>query len=226
MRKDKEEARKLREEGESYKSIERTLKIPRSTLSEWFRDEQWSKNIKEKLKQKNAQENVSRIIKLNNARGEELARLYERAREEARNELAFLKFHPLFISGMMLFWGEGSKTIKSQVRVANTDPKLLRVFVLFLEEIAGIQKDDIRASLLLYPDLKETQCRAYWAEHIGISESNFLKASYIRGRHQTNRLRWGVCTVYVSSTYFRVKMLEWLTLLPNALLEEKYYGNI
>lgn len=226
MRKDKSVAQKLRESGQSYRDIEKTMNIPRSTLSEWFKEEEWSLVVKEKLDRVNLLSSTERIQNLNRVRGKRLEDIYNRARNEAREELQILKYHPLFVSGMMLFWGEGTKTIKSQVRVTNTDPNLLRVFVNFLKEIISVPEEGVRASLLLYPDLDENQCRIYWAEALGISERFIARATFIEGRHKTKRLHQGVCTVYVSSTYLKVKMMEWLKLLPEELLKRQYYANI
>lgn len=226
MRKDRDEAKKLREEGNSYRDIEKLMKVPRSTLSEWFKEKEWSGAIKEKLNEANKQKSSIRLKKLSKIRGNKLYRIYERARDEARNEVEYLKYHPLFVAGLMLYWGEGTKTIKSQVRVANTDPRLLMVFIDFLIKIAGVDFNDIKASLLLYPDLSEDVCREYWAKNLNIPNLQIRSVVYIQGKHKSNRLRWGVCTVYVSSTYLKVKMDEWLLFLPQKLLEEHYYENI
>lgn len=43
MRQDKETAKNLRKLGKSYREIEEELGIPRSTLSDWFGSEEWSK---------------------------------------------------------------------------------------------------------------------------------------------------------------------------------------
>src|SRR3990167_4442559 len=45
----KEKARKFRRDGRSIRSIERRLKIPRSTLSGWFKDIRLTKEQKHKL---------------------------------------------------------------------------------------------------------------------------------------------------------------------------------
>lgn len=226
MRNDKNQAKELRIRGGSYSEISRILKIPKSTLSDWFRDEEWSKRVKEKLSEQNYNTSRSRIIALGKVRGQQLRAAYDQARSEAAEELEILKYHPLFLSGLMIFWGEGSKTIRGQIRVSNTDPAMLKIFVKFLTDICKIPLADIHASLLLYPELSRIVSEEYWAKEVGLPAANFRTATVIQGRHKTNRLRFGVCTIYVSSTYFRVKMLEWLKLLPKELLSSEYYETI
>lgn len=226
MRKDKNEAVELRKSGMSYREISERLKIPKSTLSEWFSDETWSKTVKTKLAESAKDAGKARMVDLNKIRGYYLERAYREAKEEAVQELEALKYNPLFISGMMLYWGEGDKMTRSVTRLANSDPELIRFYVRFLKEACGIPEKKIRAQLLIYPDIEEETNRRFWSFVSGLSFSHFTKSILIQGRHEKKRLRYGVCTILVSSTYFKVKMLEWLNLLPKALLEKEYYENI
>lgn len=216
----------MRKSGKSYLEIEATLKIPRSTLSEWFNGEGWSAEIRAKLDQAAREGHRVRIIELDRIRGIGLAKAYEDARLEAVKELAVLKYHPLFVAGVMIYWGEGDKRGKNQVRIANTDPTMVLVFVKFLKEVCGIPEDDIRASLLVYPDLDEVLCREHWSKESGIPMQNFRKSTRILGRHKTQRLGYGICNVYVSSSYLKKKILEWIRLLPKELMAGEYYASI
>ncbi len=226
MRKDKEIAIELRRSGKSYKQIRAELKIPLGTLSDWFREIDWSKELTKRLSQDQIKTSTKRILELNKVRGRNLERVYEEARKEAREEFEQLKYHPLFIAGLMLYWGEGVKRRKYGTKLANTDPELIRLFVHFLQKVCGVPREKIKAQVLVYPDLEEKTCRAYWTKWSGIPWENFIKSTVIQGRHPTKRLNWGVCTVMVSSTYFKAKLLEWLRLLPGELIRRDYYENI
>lgn len=166
------------------------------------------------------------MVALNTIRGSRLAKAYQEAREEARKELKELRYNPLFIAGLMLYWGEGSKSPKDGVKLTNTDPEMMRLYVFFLTQACRIPVERIRANILLYPDLEERICRSYWAKSSGLPPENFTKSVTIQGRHKTRRLNWGVCTVTVSSFYFKQKMLEWMKLLPKELMNREYYVNM
>lgn len=226
MRKDKEIATKMRKTGKSYREIRDALKVPLSTLSDWFGKIGWSQDIAKKLAVRAQIQHTARIVELDKIRGQRLARAYEEARTEAREDLEILKYNPLFIAGLMLYWGEGDKATKAQVRLANTDPKLIKLFVFFLQKVCNIPKEKIGVSILTYPDIDDKTNRQYWSEISGIATEKFLKSVLIQGRHKTKRLGHGVCSVYVSSTYFKAKMLEWLKLLPKELMNLRYYENI
>ncbi len=223
MRNDKEKAFVLRKEGKSYREIRDALKIPLSTLSGWFSDEGWSSAMREKLTAAASVQHTARVVELNKVRGEHLAKAYAEARDEAVKDLVEYKYNPLFIAGLMLYWGEGDKISKAAVRLTNTDPDLIALYVQFLLRVCRIPEEKIRASVIVYPDLDEEKYRIYWSKRSGVALRRFTKSVVIEGRHKTRRLGYGVCTITVSSTYLKVKMVEWMGLLPQELMKKEYY---
>ena len=226
MRKDKKEVLQLRRSGKSYNEIRDLLGMPKSTLSNWLCKIQWSSKIKNILAEKALRENTIRLRSLNKIRGEHLIKLYREARKEAKEEFEYFKFHPIFITGIAIYWGEGNKTSRHMIRVGNVDPLMIKLFVKFLREICGIPKKEIRAYLLLYPDLDLDECKNFWIKQSGLSNKNFNKCVVIQGRHKTRRIRYGVCNIGVSSTYLKEKILSWLTLLPKELIKGEYYSRV
>lgn len=213
MRKDKERAFELRRQNKSYKLISRELNIPLGTLAGWFRNEPWSQEIRDKLGAEASlafPEKLKRIVMANKKRW---ADTHESYRQEAIKEFSKLKDDPLFLSGIMLYWGEGEKQQKSsQVRLSNSEPEMLKIFYLFLTKIIKISPDKIFAWLLLYPDLIDSVQKNFWSKTTNIPLGNFKKSIYIKGRHPTKRLSYGVCTVVVSSRALKERMLKWLEL--------------
>lgn len=226
MRKDKEEAFRLRAEGNSYQAIRAKLRIPLATLSDWFRDVDWSGEIRTRLTEAAKKESVVRMREMDRVRGQHLEAVYAEAKKEARQELEVLKYNPLFIAGIMLFWGEGTKTTRNQVRFTNSDPELIRFYIQFLLKACRIPPEKLRVALHIYPELDDASLRRFWSFVTGVSLTNFHKSMVIQWRHKDRRLKNGVCTVVVSSSYFRVKMLEWLALLPKELIDRRYYEKI
>lgn len=223
MRKDKEQAMSLRKLGKSYAEIEKELRIPRSTLSAWFNGSAWSQKIKEDLNCVAQANSTVRIVELNNIRGEHLEKLYAQARLEALEDFEVLKYHPTFVAGVMLYWGEGDKASLHRVSLTNTDPAMIKIFMVFLKDVCGISKEKIKAWILLYPDLQESDCKDYWTREAGLQNITFNKSIFIDGRHKTKRLGYGVCTVGVSSRYFKEKMLLWISLFPDMLSGRELY---
>lgn len=211
MRKDYENALKLRRVGYSYNFINAKLGVPKSTLSEWFSDKPWSSQIKEKL----AREAFRRVFPkfqkmvLMNKRKWDLWR--KKAREEAAREFKKYRNDILFCKGVMLYWGEGDRNPKNPVRVSNVDPLLLRIFVEFLKKYGQLSTRKIKAHLILYPDLEENFCKRYWSGKIKISTTYFNKTQHIIGKSK-RRLPYGIGVVSVSSGQLKEKILTWIKL--------------
>ena len=220
MRNDKQKAFSLRIEGKSYLEIKKQLNIPISTLSEWFKGQKWSNDIAKKCAKDAIQKSKIRIVALNNIRGQNLQKLYNEARNEAISDYEILKYHPLFISGLMIYWGEGEKNSRSRISIANTDPKMIKIFAMFIENICNIK--NIKAWILLYPELNEVECKRYWIKNCDLKPEQFTKSIIIKGKSATKKLQYGVCNLGISSAYLKSKIIIWLDLLSKDLISESY----
>ena len=69
MRNDKKEAIQLRTEGKSYNEIKKMLGVPKSTLSDWLHNIQWSKVVKNNLSKIAKEKSRVRLRYLNKIRG-------------------------------------------------------------------------------------------------------------------------------------------------------------
>ena len=218
MRKDKEKAYILRRQGNSYKKIRTELGIPISTLADWFKNADWSTEIKNRLTAEESFSSPKKLELLILANRKRWKLLHEQYRREAIKEFSRLKTDPLFLAGIMLYWGEGEKQSKSsQVRLANSEPGMIKTFYLFLTKALKIESEKIFAWLLLYPDLVDPVQKNFWSKATGLPPDRFKKSIYIRGRHPTKRLSYGVCTVVVSSRALKERMLMWLELYQDYL---------
>ena len=174
MRKDRQKAEDLRKKGKSYKTISRKLGIPVSTLSDWFRRLDWSITIRNQLAEKSSfssPEKLQLIMAANKKRWSEWRKEYE---NQAVIDYPNLKNNPLFIAGLMLYWGEGTKRGHS-MRLSNSEPEMIKVFYSFLK-LVGISEEKIFVSLLLYPDLIDNVQKNFWSKAVGIPLSQFKKS--------------------------------------------------
>ncbi len=153
------------------------------------------------------------------ANKERWVKTYKNYREAGKQEFEILKDNPLFLAAIMLYWGEGDKSPKwSRVKLTNTEPLMIRLFYLFLKDILKVPEDKICVWLLLYPDLIDDMQKNFWSRATGISLSRFKKSIYIRSRHPTKRLSYGVCSIYVQSRELKEKMMTWLDLYQKSLI--------
>lgn len=120
-----------------------------------------------------------------------------------------------FLYGLSLgiFWGEGGKTSRHQVRVANTDPAMLRVFRRFLLEVCNLEVRKISYSIICFNDTNSEDARRYWSQQLEISPEKFGKITQIpqqgKGTYK-KKSAYGVCTIAVCNMKLMVWMLEQL----------------
>ena len=213
MRKDKEKAIQLRRSGKSYKQIRTELGIPIATLSDWFKRESWSFDIKNRLASGASLANPLKLELMVRATKQKWQKIHQRWGEEAIEEFPKLKNNPLFIAGLMLYWGEGDKKLENgQVAVSNSDPHLIRLFYLFLTKVTGTPLEKISLRLLLYPDLIDNVQKNLWSKATKIHLDQFKKSTTLQGRHPTKRNSYGVCIIKVNSRQLKEKIIKWLDL--------------
>ncbi len=144
----------------------------------------------------------------------------EAARIEAKKEFNKFLSNPLFVAGIILYWGEGDRKMSNGlVRLGNTDWRVIALFIEFLEKIAKVSKDKIRLALILYPDLLEKDCKKFWSQQCKIPLKQFYKTQFIQGKHPTKRLPYGVCNVVVSSRRLKEKIFVWIDLFARNYLK-------
>lgn len=216
MRTDKLVAFNLRKEGKSYNEIVQILGVAKSTLSNWFKGQEFSEDIKESVTNRAKIDSTSRLKALNRARGDVLKAHYIQAEIEALREIKVNISSPLFVSGVVAYWGEGDKSTASIVRLANTDPQMISLFIKFLLTYCCVEKNKLRGALYIYEDLDPEECKQYWSRATGLV--HFHKTMVLPSRHKTKKLPYGTCTVLVNSTYLKKKLLIWIDQLPKMVL--------
>jgi len=115
--------------------------------------------------------------------------------------------------GLGLYWGEGNKANKHSVRLGNTDPELIKMFMQFLTKLFGIDKDKFRFSLQVFSDIDPRVALGYWVKRLSVSPSQFYKITVtISGSIGTYRQKssYGVLTVYFHNKKLRDILVEML----------------
>lgn len=179
----REEVFKLRKEGHSYNYISQKTGISKSTLSGWLSSVPYIPN---KI-------TIERIGKARAASGYAKAKQkiesIEKAEIEAKNEIGNLTKRDLFMLGIGIYVGEGSKT-NNIVRVINADPKIIKFAVKWFEKACGLSKENFRIRLHLYPDNNINECLQFWSNVSGIPLNQFEK-TYIDIRKNKKMFKRG-----------------------------------
>lgn len=125
----------------------------------------------------------------------------------------------LFGLGLGLYWGEGTKANKTSVRLGNTDPSLIKAFMMFLIRIFKVEKADFRFNLQIFSDIDINKAVSFWAKELGVSRSQFTKTTMtVSGsigtyRHKSSN---GVLTL----NYHNKKLRDLLNQILNEQIEK------
>lgn len=112
----------------------------------------------------------------------------------------------LFGMGIGLYWGEGNKANKNTVKLGNSDPALMRIFIKFLIKFFKIDKKDLKFHLHIFTDINMQEAYSYWIKELKIKKSQFYKPTVtITGKLGTYRKKskYGVLSVYYANTKLR-----------------------
>lgn len=218
--KTREEAVRLREEGLSIPAIAKKLSIAKSTTSLWVGSVPLSEEIRSQL-YKNSMEA--------NEKGREVTRikrLLDRQKDvkEADNILTLLQrsFDKNFwqLCAAILFWCEGSKRNLSAVGFINSDPQMIRIFLMAFRIAFELDEKKFRIVIHLHNYHDEKKQKTFWSEVTQIPEKQFTK-SYIKKSTQI-RKRDGYPGC-ISIKYFDAKLAKKLDALYHAFAM-KYGG--
>lgn len=98
--------------------------------------------------------------------------------------------------GTMLYWGEGAKGGKlgtcNSVDFANSDPRMIVVFLRFLREFCGVSEDRLRCYLYCYSDQNPKKLINYWSKTTSIPKKQFTKPYIQTNKTSERKMRYGL----------------------------------
>ena len=127
----------------------------------------------------------------------------------------------LYGLGLGLFWGEGNKVNKNSIRLGNTDPGMIKMFLHFLNHCYKIDECRLRFGLQIFSDVDPQVAKDFWVRELRVSESLFQKVVVTPSRSNgtyRNKNQYGVLTIYFSNTKLRDIIVGAITELQNSKL--------
>lgn len=164
----KELAITLRTQGLSYKEITQEVPVAKSTISLWCRHVLLSESQKSQLQNKHSSQKGIAAIQS----------MFWKLRCEAFNKgvtiAQELSENTMFMSGLMLYWAEGSKS--NGPSFANSDPNMIKFITQWFQEFFNISKESMVIQLHLHSSQNEMVLKDYWCALTGIPVNNFHKS--------------------------------------------------
>lgn len=193
----KESARLLRAQGKSIADIAKEVGASKSGVAKWVRDIRLSKAQKTALRSK------SRL-----ARQARWAAFHRQAEEQWPS----LSRDPLFMFGLALYIGEGTKTEPNRCKFSNCDPRVHHKFLDFLRSL-GVAVDSLKFVIQTHGNL-EGSIR-FWSEELQIPRAQIqgsVRVSRSSKRTKAGKQPYGTLHVKYDNTAFRQKLERWIQL--------------
>lgn len=117
----------------------------------------------------------------------------------------------LFGLGVGLYWGEGNKAHQNAVRLGNSDPELLKLYILFLTKLCRVKKEALKFDLQIFSDINVDSALNYWTRELNVKSEQFFKPRVtISGSIGTykKKSKYGVVTIYFGNTKLRNIVVE------------------
>ncbi len=216
LRKLKEKALEMRKRGMSYSQIRAVVKVSKSSLSLWLKDMPLSK---ERIYELGAR-NQRRIENCRNTKAKKKQDRLDEVYKKVSKDIGSLSSREIFLCGLFLYWGEGSKTSYTAVEITNTDPSMLKFALIWFRNL-GIDIGKIKVKLKIYKDTDREKETLFWLETLGVERHQFR--FYIKKTNQfdiTYKVGYGhgTCSLYYGDRDIYEIIMQSLRYLKNHFL--------
>ncbi len=202
-----------RKKGKSYNEINQILNISKSTLSLWLKDLPLSKIIKKQNISKAKIKWSKNISHYNKIRSKKYKKELQKLLKNYSEKVPSFNKNNLFWIGLSLFWAEGGKKEKWNVRFVNSDPDMIKIILKFFRKICNVKDNKIRLRVYLYSDMDEEKTINYWLKITGIQRKQFWKSQIQKSKIENNKyhkLPFGTLHINITDSKLVKKIQGWI----------------
>lgn len=215
MRFDKEKAFTLRRQGKTYNEIIKRLKIPKSTLSDWFSNNKDLAIVKNQNIDRSRKIWSKNITEYNQKKSKRIGEEWQKVRAKFASEINKLSGYELKLIGVALYWAEGFKKTKYTVTFCNSDPDMIRLIMRFFREICKIEEKKFKAQVQIHPNISESEAKEYWSAVSRISLNDFRKSLSTvsissKGKRDPHTLPFGTFRIHIHDVRLVNKIKGWM----------------
>lgn len=116
----------------------------------------------------------------------------------------------LFALAIGLYMGEGAKK-GQRVILVNTNPAILRLFLVFLEQFCGVSRSKVKVWLNIFDDCDVDMAIRWWSNELNLNREQFYDtaARKSRGGSYTNKSKYGTLSVVFTNVKLKRIIDDW-----------------
>jgi hypothetical protein len=222
----KQKAVTLRKQGKTYSEIMKVVPVAKSTISLWLREVGLSVAQRQNITDKRRQAQKRGADAQRNKRVKKQTSIIE----NAQAEIGKMTLRELWLVGIALYWAEGSKEkeyrTSSRASFSNSDPKMILLFLEWLNRCVRVPTKDIGLDLYIHESHKDNVDKVIeeWAQILNQPLSAFEHTYFKKNKIRTKRknkgdLYIGLLRVNIrASTDLNRKIAGWISGIT------KYWG--
>jgi hypothetical protein len=100
-----------------------------------------------------------------------------KADQYAKESIGVLSERDIFILGLGIYIGEGSKT-GDCIRIANSDPRIIRFTMKWFKICFGLSDSNFKVRIHMYPDNNEDDVIEFWMKMLNIKKEAFYRSLF------------------------------------------------
>ena len=206
-------ARRLRLKGWSLRAIVPEVHCAKSTVSRWISDIQLTEKQIKKLKN-NQDIGRAKAAKHPNSSKAKWEKIRNDIRAKSKKDIS-KKYSKkvLRMIGAALYWAEGYNASRNEIIFANTDPRMIKLMMLFFRKICNVPESKFRGKVCIHPHLDIKGAEKYWSKISGISLRQFNKpllavSKSSKGKRDT--LPLGTFSILMGDVYTCSRIKGWI----------------
>ena len=214
---EKKEVLALRNQGLSYREIQKKVPLSKDTISRWCKNilltsEQSKKLIENRI----LGQHKGSIVAANNKREKKFKDM-QILKYTAQQEISIISEREKFLIGAALYAAEGTK-MDGKGAFTNSDPKLLIFIKDWLINCVKINPKKLRCRIWLREDLSEQHAKDFWSTTLKIPKNQFIKTYTVKktkNKITKNLHNYGICAIIFYDTNAHRQIMSWISVLFN-----------
>jgi hypothetical protein len=208
---EKNKARMLRKKGYSINQIIKEAGFTKSSVSLWVRDIVLTKAQKKKISERGRSVESVERRRVNRLFNEQAKRqiVFSKAMEDYKS----ISQEELKLIGIILYLGEGAKSVRGMARIANSDPTVIKIMMRFFREICGVPEEKFRGHIHTFSHANVEKTEKYWSQITNIPRKQFYK-TYTKpssaSLQKRDKLPFGTLDLSVCDTKLFLTITGWM----------------
>jgi len=207
--KEKYKAVSLRQKGTSITTIAEDLNVSKGSVSRWVKDVQLSAATLSKIRARSHSAAAVEARRISRLKKEDARRAV--VIERAKNSISRVTQEQLFLVGIALYWGEGSKKKRGVAEFTNSDPRMIKIMKKFFKSVCKVPESKFRGHVYLHEHMDKKNAEQYWSKVANIPLQQFHKTSIQKNKNrvQKDTLPYGTFAIVICDTSLKLSLDGW-----------------